>query len=165
LSDPFGAIGKPVAITMVAIAILAVAFLLSGIYDIGADDHQTMPVLALFKLLRERSIAVRSSSVDAPDLEDPLKIVAGADRYSSLCASCHLAPGVLDTPIHLGLDPRAPNLTQFESSKTQRAFWIIKHGIKMSAMPAWRDSLRDEEIWDIVAFLRKMPLLSEEAYA
>ena len=46
----------------------------------------------------------------------------------------------------------------------QRAFWIVKHGIKMSAMPAWGKTLDDAQIWDIVAFVRKLPDMSPEAY-
>jgi mono/diheme cytochrome c family protein len=46
----------------------------------------------------------------------------------------------------------------------RRAFWIIKHGIKMSAMPAWGRTLEDGEIWDLVAFVRKPPSMSPEAY-
>ena len=48
--------------------------------------------------------------------------------------------------------------------ESRRAFWIIKHGIKMSAMPAWGKTLDDEAIWDVVAFVRKMPNLTPEDY-
>ena len=44
------------------------------------------------------------------------------------------------------------------------AFWVIKHGIKMSAMPAWGSSHDDPTIWSMVAFLRKLPELSPEQY-
>jgi hypothetical protein len=44
----------------------------------------------------------------------------------------------------------------------ERAFWVIKHGIKMSAMPAWGKSLDDARVWDIVAFVRKMPEVAPE---
>jgi len=47
---------------------------------------------------------------------------------------------------------------------SRRAFWTIKHGIKMSAMPAWGKSFDDAAIWDIVAFVRKMPEMTSETY-
>jgi mono/diheme cytochrome c family protein len=47
----------------------------------------------------------------------------------------------------------------------RRAFWIIKHGIKMSAMPAWGKTLDDTAIWELVAFVRKMPEMTPETYA
>jgi mono/diheme cytochrome c family protein len=93
-----------------------------------------------------------------------LKIVAGADRYATLCVGCHLAPGVTKSALSLGLYPHPPNLAQQVVPETQRAFWVVKHGIKMSAMPAWGKSLSDEQIWEIVAFVRKLPAMSEKTY-
>jgi mono/diheme cytochrome c family protein len=56
------------------------------------------------------------------------------------------------------------NLAQEEMQPAQRAFWIVKHGIKMTGMPAWGKTLDDAAIWDIVAFVRKMPAMSPETY-
>ena len=157
-------IGMTAAGTLAALALGAAAFVVSGIYDIGADDHHTKPVLATIELLRERSIAARSGGIEVPNLEDPLKIVAGADRYASLCVDCHLAPGVTKSALRPGLYPHPPNLAQRVAPETRRAFWIVKHGIKMSAMPAWDKSLSDDEIWEVVAFVKKLPEMSEETY-
>jgi mono/diheme cytochrome c family protein len=71
---------------------------------------------------------------------------------------------VTKSDLRLGLYPHPPNLAQEEAVDAQRAFWTIKHGIKMSAMPAWGKSLDDAAIWDIVAFVRQMPAMSEETY-
>jgi mono/diheme cytochrome c family protein len=43
-------------------------------------------------------------------------------------------------------------------------FWIIKHGVKMTAMPAWGRTHSDDLIWDMVSFVRKLPSLSAEQY-
>jgi mono/diheme cytochrome c family protein len=48
--------------------------------------------------------------------------------------------------------------------ESRRAFWVIKHGIKMSAMPAWGKTLNDAQIWDVVAFVRKLPSMTPEDY-
>lgn len=157
-------IGLTVAGTLAVLAIGAAAFIGSGIYNIGADDHHTKIVLALIEQLRERSIAARSNSIDAHYIEDPARIAAGARRYAALCVGCHLAPGVTESDIRPGLYPHPPNLAQEELQQAQRAFWIIKHGIKMSAMPAWGKTLDDADIWDTVAFLRKMPDMTSETY-
>jgi mono/diheme cytochrome c family protein len=150
-----------------ALAILAlggVAFIGSGVYNIGADDHHTKPVLAIIEQLRDRSIAARSNSIEAHYTEDPERIALGAQRYAALCVGCHLAPGVTKSDIRQGLYPHPPNLAQEELQQAQRAFWIVKHGIKMSAMPAWGKSLDDDTIWDVVAFVRKMPDMTPETY-
>jgi mono/diheme cytochrome c family protein len=149
----------------VAASILGVAvFVGSGLYNIGADDHHSRPVLAIIETLRERSIGARAAAIAVPRLEDPASIATGAARYSALCAGCHLAPGVTKSDLRAGLYPHPPNLAQEDVRDPRRAFWTIKHGIKMSAMPAWGKSLDDATIWDIVAFLRQMPTVSSETY-
>jgi mono/diheme cytochrome c family protein len=153
-----------IAATLAALAIGSAVFVGSGIYNIGADDHHTKIVLTVIEQLRERSIAVRARAIDPPNLEDPTRIGAGAEHYAALCVGCHLAPGVTKSDIRAGLYPHPPNLAQEDTRDAQRAFWTIKHGIKMSAMPAWGKTLNDAEIWDLVAFVRQMPAISPETY-
>jgi mono/diheme cytochrome c family protein len=150
-----------------ALAVFAlggVAFIGSGVYNIGADDHHTKIVLAIIEQLRDRSIAAHSHSIEAHYIEDPQRIALGAQRYAVLCVGCHLAPGVTKSDVRQGLYPHPPNLAQEELQQAQRAFWIVKHGIKMSAMPAWGKTLDDETIWNVVAFVRKMPDMTPETY-
>jgi len=156
--------GLVVVATLVAVAIGGVMFIGSGIYNIGADDHHTKIVLAIIEQLRERSIGVRARTIAAPNVEDPSRIAAGAEHYAALCVGCHLAPGVTKSDIRPGLYPHPPNLAQADLRDGRRAFWIIKHGIKMSAMPAWGKSLDDAAIWNVVSFVRKMPVMTPEAY-
>jgi mono/diheme cytochrome c family protein len=153
-----------IAATLAAVAIGGVVFVGSGIYNIGADDHHTKIVLAIIEQLRERSIAVRARAIDPPNLEDPTRIGAGAEHYAALCVGCHLAPGVTKSDIRAGLYPHPPNLAQEDTRDAQRAFWTVKHGIKMSAMPAWGKTLDDAAIWDLVAFLRQMPAMTPQTY-
>ena len=150
--------------TLAVVAIGAAAFVGSGVYNIGADDHHTALVLAIIDRLRERSIAVRSTAIVVPSLDDASQVEAGGTRYAALCVGCHLAPGVTKSDLRPGLYPHPPNLAQAQVVDAQRAFWTIKHGIKMSAMPAWGKSLDDATIWEIVAFVRKLPAMTPEQY-
>jgi mono/diheme cytochrome c family protein len=158
------AIGVGIAAAIALILVGVVAIVESDVYGIGADDHHTTVVSAAIQTLRERSIAARAAAITVPRLEDPSKISAGAARYSALCVDCHLAPGVMTSELHRGLYPHPPNLVQEDTRDARRAFWTIKHGIRMSAMPAWGGALSDDAIWDIVAFLRQMPGMSTETY-
>jgi cytochrome c553 len=157
-------VGLGVAATLVALGIGAVAFVGSGVYNIGADDHHTKIVLSMITQLRNRSIAVRAHEIDIPNLDDPKRIEAGAQHYAALCIGCHLAPGVTKSDIRIGLYPHPPNLAEENIDDAQKAFWTIKHGIKMSAMPAWGKSVNDAAIWDIVSFVRQMPMMTPETY-
>jgi mono/diheme cytochrome c family protein len=145
-------------------ALGAVLFVESGIYNIGADDHHTKLVLALITQLRDRSIESRLSSIKPQLAATPAMIKAGAKHYASLCVGCHLSPAVTKSELRTGLYPHPPNLAEEDMQESRRAFWIIKHGIKMSAMPAWGKTLDDAAIWDVVAFVRKMPGMPEEDY-
>jgi len=157
-------VGLAVALVLVVGAIGALLFVGSGVYNIGADDHQTKITLALIEQLRDRSIEKRARDIEVPALEDSARIGAGAERYATLCVSCHLAPGVMKSAVRPGLYPHPPSLAQEAVIDPKKAFWIVKHGIKMSAMPAWGNSLDDTAIWDIVAFVRQLPSMSPETY-
>jgi mono/diheme cytochrome c family protein len=148
----------------VALGIGAAVFVGSGVYNIGADGHHTKIVLASIEQLRNRYVAARARAIDVPKLDDPTRIAAGAQRYVALCVGCHLAPGVTKSDIRPGLYPHPPNLAQEDIDDVQKAFWTIKHGIKMSAMPAWGKTLDDAAIWDIVSFVRQMYAMSSGTY-
>jgi mono/diheme cytochrome c family protein len=159
---------RKVTLTVIVVLLLgtlgAALFVESGIYDIGADDHHTKAVLALITRLRDRSIEARLGSIKPQLAATPAMIKSGAEHYAALCVGCHLAPGVAKSDLRAGLYPHPPSLAQEDIQESRRAFWIIKHGIKMSAMPAWSKTLDDAGIWDVVAFVRKMPDLTPEDY-
>ena len=152
-----------VVITLGVLVIGAVAFVYSGLYNIGADDHHTKPVFAIMQTLREHSIHARSKDLTVPDLNDPQLILKGAGQYAAMCTECHLAPGKKDSEIRPGLYPQPPNLSQVRIDPKDE-FWVIKHGIKMSAMPAWGASHDDATIWSMVAFLQKLPDMTPAQY-
>ncbi|TPG10744.1 cytochrome c [Rhodanobacter glycinis] len=151
------------AILCVIVVAVVGAFVESGVYNIGADDHHTKPVYALMQTLRARSIAHHARDIKVPNLDDQQLILKGAGQYAAMCTGCHLKPGMADSEIRPGLYPQPPNLSR-ERIEPREAFWVIKHGIKMSAMPAWGASHDDATIWSMVAFLRKLPGMAPEQY-
>ncbi|TPG51046.1 cytochrome c [Rhodanobacter glycinis] len=151
------------AILCVIVVAVVGAFVESGVYNIGADDHHTKPVYALMQTLRARSIAHHARDIKVPNLDDQQLILKGAGQYAAMCTGCHLKPGMADSEIRPGLYPQPPNLSR-ERIEPREAFWVIKHGIKMSAMPAWGASHDDATIWSMVAFLRKLPGMTPEQY-
>jgi cytochrome c553 len=152
------------AMALGVLAIGAGLFIWSGMYNIGADDPHWAPTRVAIENLREHSIAARMGDVQMPNLDDPRRIASGAVNYSAMCTGCHLAPGVTQSEIRPGLYPTPPNLSRLGSKDARRTFWIIKHGIKMSAMPAWGKTHTDEQMWNMTAFIRKMPGMTAEQY-
>jgi mono/diheme cytochrome c family protein len=151
-------------LALVLIVVGAGAFIWSGAYNIAADDPHWPLTEWLMDTARDRSIAAQTSDVVVPALDDESLIRAGAGNYDAMCAGCHLQPGVERSEASVGLYPAPPNLTRHRTDDAARAFWVIKHGIKMSGMPAWGLSMEDEHIWGMVAFIRQLPDLSQERY-
>jgi hypothetical protein len=80
-----------------------------------------------------------------------------------MCVACHLAPGLATSELSVGLYPAPPDLSR-ETVDPAEAFWIIKHGIKATGMPAWGKSMADEYIWNLTAFVVKLPDLDQTQY-
>lgn len=159
---------RHVIVTSAVLGVLAIGagvFAWSGLYNIGADDAHTRPVYSMLQMMRERSVTARSRKLHAPpNLDDAARISQGAGNYNAMCTGCHLAPGMAETELSKGLYPAPPNLSEAEVKDPSHHFWVIKHGIKASGMPAWGKSMSDDYIWNMVAFLQQLPKLNEAQY-
>ncbi|HXI88145.1 MAG TPA: cytochrome c [Parvularculaceae bacterium] len=154
-----------VAAAGVIVIVLAGIFIYAGVYNIAADAPHTKPVYWLLDAIRERSIEVRAGAIKPPaDLNSDERVSAGAGLYAEMCTGCHLAPGMEKTELSQGLYPPAPELSQPIEDSAAEKFWVIKHGVKLTAMPAWGKTHDDELIWDMVAFIDKLPTLSPDQY-
>lgn len=158
------------ALGMLGLGVAAMAALIQiGVLDFTADTPHSPVVHRFIEWAREQSIARRAADIAVPaDLADAGRIRRGAGNYDAMCAGCHLAPGVEDSEIRKGLYPTPPNLAKpiVDSSSTDaRRFWIVKHGVKGSGMPAWsKGGMEDAAIWDLTAFLKVLPSLSPDEY-
>ncbi len=152
-----------VAVTLVVLAVGGWLFAVSGVYDMGADAPHWPVTYRLMNTVRDRSIAHASADIAVPGLSNHDQVLKGAGQYAAMCAGCHLSPGVPNSEVRAGLYPQPPNLSAVRIPPAQ-AFWAIKHGIKMSAMPAWGSSHDDATIWSMVSFLQTLPTLSAEQY-
>src|SRR5262245_51585657 len=154
-----------VIVTLALLLGAAVVAIYAGLYNIAADVPHTQPVYWLLHTIRQRSVIARARDIAVPhDLDDANRVSKGAGQYSEMCSGCHLAPGMKRTEISQGLYPRAPELRRGTDLTSAEQFWIVKHGVKMTAMPAWGVTHDDELLWDVVAFVRKLPELTPEQY-
>jgi mono/diheme cytochrome c family protein len=153
-------------LVVAVVFVLAAVGVYSGVYDFAADDPHWGMTQRLIETARIRSIASHASDIAVPaNLADEKLIASGASEYAEMCTGCHLAPGMKDTEIRKGLYPKPPNLAEHGAHPVPaHQFWIIKHGLKMTGMPAWGLTHDDERIWSMVAFLQKLPGLTPAAY-
>src|SRR4029078_9553460 len=150
------------AVVLLAAAVVAIY---AGLYTTAADVPHTQPFYWLLDTIRHRSVVTRARDIVVPnDLDDANRISKGAGQYAEMCSGCHLAPGMKRTEISQGLYPRAPELRRKTDRTPAEQFWIVKHGVKMTGMPPWGVTHDDELLWDVVAFVRKLPELTPEQY-
>ena len=153
-------------IAALLIVLAAGAVLYAGVYDVAATSPHWRMTAWLLANARTRSTKAQAATIQAPPgLDDPAKVLIGVGRYAAHCAVCHGAPGVPKGDIGRGLYPEPPDLAKTAPLYTPaELFWIVKRGIKMTGMPAWADH-SDEELWATVAFVEKLPGMSEQEYA
>src|SRR5438128_7828580 len=154
------------AITFAIVLIGGAVFVYSGVYDIGATAPHWRITHWVLETVRVRSIEAHAAGITAPPgLDDPAKVLMGTEHFAAHCAVCHGAPGVPKGDIAQGLYPQPPDLAVTVSAYSDgELFWILKHGIKMTGMPAWADH-SDGELWATVALLRQLPGLPQARYA
>jgi mono/diheme cytochrome c family protein len=142
------------------------AVITTGAYDVAATAPHWPITRWVIETARIRSIKAHAAAIQVPPgFDDPANIPMGVEHFAAHCAVCHGAPGVPRGDIAKGLYPPPPDLAKTVKLYSDgELFWILKHGIKMTGMPAWSDH-GDAELWATVAFIKKLPDMSEEDYA
>jgi mono/diheme cytochrome c family protein len=152
------------AILLVVAALAGAAAVWLGVYNVAADDPHWRATYRLLELARERSVAARAAGIEVPPLDDAALIRSGAGNYAAMCVTCHLSPDAQETELSVGLSPRPPRWDALGQVDPREAFWVLKHGIKGSGMPAWGKSMEDRYLWGMVAFLRQFPTMTAAQY-
>jgi mono/diheme cytochrome c family protein len=156
----FAAIG--VLATIIAIG--AAVFFFGGFYSVAATAED--PDIVDWALARVRTASIDRHANDQPpaSINDPASVQAGAREFAEHgCPTCHGAPGVRWAKFSEGMHPDPPDLKDVvgEFSPVQ-LFWVVKNGINMTGMPSFAlAGAKDEELWQIVAFLKKLPSVSD----
>lgn len=150
------------------IAVIAAAvFFFGGYYDVAASNQN--PAAVDWALVRVRAASITRHADAAPpsSLNDAAFIQAGARAFAQRgCTNCHGGPGVDWAKFSEGLNPGPPDLKDVVPNlQPAELFWVVKNGIGMTGMPSFGAiDVGDQEIWSIVAFLRKLPIVSNDDY-
>ena len=137
----------------------------SGVYNVAASRGHPFFVRQFLELGMRRSVKTHGDAPKAPDLTDPNLITLGASHFQNSCATCHGSPTQPRTPVSAAMLPAPPPLADKVSNWSDHELhWIVLHGLKYTGMPGWAGSGRDDEVWAVVAFLRKLPDIDEKHY-
>ena len=157
------------ALAIIGVVAAAVYFF-GGYYSVAASA----PDLGIvnWALVQVRTASIDHHAVDSPPAgyDDPAKVQEGARVYSVTgCINCHGVPvtsGSTWAKFSEGLHPDPPGLKELANDRTpSQLFWVIKNGINMTGMPSFAlAGAKDEDLWSIVAFIKKLPIISEADY-
>ncbi|WP_343731349.1 c-type cytochrome [Duganella sp.] len=159
-----------IAATLAVLATLGAAggalVLYGGFYNVASTRAHFQWVHSLLELGMQRSVRRHARDIAPPPLTGAQLIGRGAGLYRDNCVTCHGAPGVAQDDIGQSMQPvPGPLADAARRWHPNELYWITRHGIKMSGMPAWEYHLSDQDIWAVVAFLVALPALSPQAYA
>jgi mono/diheme cytochrome c family protein len=152
--------------TLVALAVSVIAVTHLGLYPIGADNPPSQ---------LERTLAGRAMDVYAekhkPAGDNPIpptsaNLTEGARQYEEHCALCHGGAKAKISRLQNQFSPPVPQLiNRIPHDPPAWIFWVTKHGVRMTGMPAWTGILSDDDIWKIVAFIKNSGKLPPETRA
>jgi mono/diheme cytochrome c family protein len=142
------------------------AYLYSGRADVSAlSPHWRATEWALSAVMA-RAVQRSAAPLTPPGfLAREERIRNGGAEFDAMCSGCHGAPGVARDATGKGLNPEPPDLADHAAGwSVAEIFWITKNGIRMTGMPAFGPTHRDETLWEIAGFVARLPDLSESEY-
>ena len=150
----------------IAIAASSVAFVYSGMADVAATSSHWAVTRWILSTAMESSVRKHARGITPPasfDGED--HVHEGARAYDAMCASCHGAPGRDPGVVGKGLNPAPPLLTKAADDwSPAELFWVTANGVRMTGMPAFGRTHSDDELWDLVALVKRLPRMSTAEY-
>ena len=166
-AEPTGSMIRIIKIGVLLVALALAGFLVaaSGIIPIKASSGHWAITRWFLEFSMEQSISTYSLGVEAPSLDKEWLVLKGAGHYEVGCNPCHGNPKLPSPRIAQAMTPKPPYLPSVVHEwDPEELFYIVKHGVKFTGMPAWPAQQRDDEVWAMVAFLRELPQLTPQQY-
>lgn len=151
-----------------AVSVLAggVLVVYGGLYDVSATRQHWQITYSVLDTAMRQSVRLRARNVQEPPLANERMALRGAACFRSKCVQCHGAPGVAQGDIGQSMQPLpGPLVDATQHWRPRELYWLVRHGLKMTGMPAWEHRLADGEIWELVAFMQRLPALNAAEYA
>ena len=155
-----------VAAMLLGGVLVAAAVIYGGLYNVAASAQHLQPTFSVLVVAMRQSVRLRARNVEVPPLADETMVLRGAACFRDKCVQCHGAPGVAQEDIGKSMQPLpGPLVDARKNWRPRELYWLTRHGIKMSGMPAWDRRLTEAELWSVVAFMQRLPDLSAAQYA
>ena len=150
-----------VVATFVALTLFAYFGIVAGVMAANADAKPSK----LERWMASRSLHATLAR-EAPTTPNPVplndeNLIAGIKLYAENCAICHGGADAQPSHIARGLYQKPPQLAKdgVEDDPEGETFWKINHGIRLTGMPSFGQSLNDTQMWQLTLFLKHMDSL------
>ncbi|HSK80653.1 MAG TPA: c-type cytochrome, partial [Thermoanaerobaculia bacterium] len=154
-----------IAVILTVFAVGGFLVAASGIIPIKASSGHWAITRWFLIFSMHRSFSTHSLGIKAPPLDDPALVLRGAGAYETSCRPCHGSPELRHPRVARKMLPEPPYLPpKISEWEPEELFSLVKHGVKLTGMPAWPTQKRDDEVWAMVAFLLRMEDLDAEGY-
>ena len=155
------------AATAYGIAFVLLLFVVRlGVLSLQADATPIVLETSLLRSALHASVARHAPGGGNPRPSPETDRIMGATLYRQLCSRCHGLTERSGNTYGDSFYPPAPNLPLSGTTFSEgEIFWIVKHGIRNTAMPAWGGLLTDEEIWRVAGVVRNFNSTRESGSA
>jgi len=148
-------------IALLVFAATAYGVVASGVINPGADEKipplERWAAKTSLRAYLKNNVPKKNSPVPVTDesLHD------GAKLYLNHCASCHGFADAKKSTTAAGLYKGPPLFAKEDWSKDDDnlIYWFISHGVKLTGMPAYNKTLKEDEMWKITMFIKRMATL------
>ena len=144
----------------VVVGVLLVALVVFAYFATGMAPVATAaPAMPFEKRLAKMALRLqveREMPKNVPIPVNDVNMMAGANIYIDHCAVCHGLPDHPQTPIAAGMFPKPPQLFTGKGVTNDPAgesYWKVTNGIRLTGMPAFKQSLTDNQIWQVSILL------------
>jgi len=154
-----GVLASILAVSLIAV-VTALSVMKLGLVAINADQSPPAWEVGLLSMAVHDSVARHAPRQSNPVPATNENLIAGAEIYAQMCAKCHGQPNAGPSVFGASFYPPAPQLPGRPTRYTEaELFWIVKHGIRNTSMPAWGSLLSDQDIWQVVALVKRFDAL------
>ena len=134
----------------------SLAYLWFGMADVRGDEPSSQLENYFISTAVHASIRRNAPELRSPVPPTDVNLITGGRMYMEQCARCHGAAGAEQK------SASTPSLQEMATQYTEsQIFWIAKHGIRWTAMPADTQDDSDEELWALAGYIKRNTRLPE----
>lgn len=171
MKRPAVLVALTVVLVLVFLGLGLVAFAYSGAANVAASADYLPGVKWFFDTASDNSIKAHAEeSAQRGEISEPAHVTGamlrtGASEYQAMCVPCHGTPGGSRGEFGRGMKPEPPDLAHTaREMELREVFWVLKHGIRHTGMPAFGSNHSSDDLWAIATFVERFDAMTPAQY-